>query len=83
VHPAASRGRDLDSESPANPNLAWITFWLDQAELANEQIYQLTCNFQFGLFVRMENDVVLPTDDEESERGIVGKNPACLEEDAG
>ena len=62
VPPAASCGRDpVNEESPNNPHLAWITSWLDQAELANELIYQLTCNFQFGLFERMENDVVLPT----------------------
>ena len=62
VPPAASCGRDpVNEESPNNPHLAWITSWLDQAELANELIYQLTCNFQFGLFKRMENDVVLPT----------------------
>ncbi|MCU0857458.1 MAG: hypothetical protein MUC65_03530 [Pontiellaceae bacterium] len=48
-----------ESKDKENPNLAWITAWLDSAGLTSDEVYRLTYNFQFGLFIRMENDLGL------------------------
>ena len=50
-----------ESGTQENAHLMWITSWLDAPGLASEEVYRLAYNFQFGLFVRIANDVGLDT----------------------
>ena len=49
------------ASAEANENLRWILCWLVEPQLEREELHRLANNFQFGLFEKLENDVVIGT----------------------